>query len=143
MIIKQLSLFVENKSGSLNAVCQTLKQNNLSIRTLSLADTQQFGILRLLFQEHDRAKKILEEAGFLVKETDVLALPVDDRPGGLADILQVLDRNNLSVEYMYAFTFGVDGKAVIIFRFEKPEEALEVLKKEKVEVLSRIDLFDE
>lgn len=96
MPIQQLSLFVENRPGSLIAVCKVLKENNLSIRTLSLADTQQFGILRLLLKEHEQAKAALEKAGFIVKETEVLALEVPDCPGGLADILAILDRHELS-----------------------------------------------
>lgn len=141
MLIKQLSLFVENKPGSLNAVCQVLKQNELSIRTLSLADTQQFGILRLLVKEYEKARDVLEKAGFLVKVTDVLALPVSDRPGGLADILDILDRHQLSVEYMYAFTFGREGEAVIVFRFENPEVALKALAEAGVCAVCDFELF--
>ncbi len=141
MIIKQISLFVENKPGSLNAVCQVLRENNLNIRTLSLADTQQFGILRLLIKEYDKAAEVLEKAGFIVKLTDVLALPVSDCPGGLAAILNVLDKHNLSVEYMYAFTFGSNNRAVMVFRFEDTAEALRILQQEKIEVISEIELF--
>ena len=135
-LIKQLSLFVENKPGSLNAVCQVLKDHQINIRTLSLADTQQFGILRLLVKEHEKARAALEAAGFIVKSTDVLALPVSDRPGGLADILNVLDRNQMSVEYMYAFTFGRSESAVMVFRFEEPEKALQVLTEAGVPAVS-------
>ncbi len=138
---KQLSLFVENKPGSLNAVCQVLKDHQINIRTLSLADTQQFGILRLLVKEHEKARAALEAAGFIVKSTDVLALPVSDRPGGLADILNVLDRNQMSVEYMYAFTFGRSESAVMVFRFEEPEKALQVLTEAGVPAVSEIELF--
>ena len=141
MLIKQLSLFVENKPGSLNAVCQVLKDHNISIRTLSLADTQQFGILRLLVREWEAARDALEKAGFIVKVTDVLALPVADRPGGLADLLAVLDRHQLSVEYMYAFTFGHQDTAVMVFRFENPAQTLEILKTEKVDVIEAVELF--
>ena len=141
MPIKQLSLFVENRPGSLSAVCKVLKDNNLSIRTLSLADTQQFGILRLLLAEHEQAREALEKAGFIVKVTDVLALEVPDRPGGLADILAILDRHQLSVEYMYAFTFGMDDKAVIVFRFEDPLLAIELLKDEPIKLVKASELF--
>ena len=141
MPIKQLSLFVENRPGSLDAVCQVLKKHNLSIRTLSLADTQQFGILRLLVREHEEARRVLEEAGFVVKITDVLALTVPDCPGGLADILTILDRHGLSVEYMYAFTFGRGEKAVIVFRFENPEKAIEELRGEPIELVRAEELF--
>lgn len=141
MPIKQLSLFVENRPGSLSAVCKILKQENLSIRTLSLADTQQFGILRLLIKEYDQARAALEKAGFIVKVTDVLAIEVPDRPGGLSDILEILDRHKLSVEYMYAFTFGNDDRAVIVFRFEDPEGAIKLLKDEPITMVKAETLF--
>ncbi|QSH42307.1 ACT domain-containing protein [Lentisphaerota bacterium ZTH] len=141
MKIKQLSLFIENKSGSLNAVCQILKQHNINIRTLSLADTEQFGIMRLLIKEWQKAKNVLEESGVVVKVTEVLALPVADRPGGLAEILSVLDRNRVNVEYMYAFTYGQKDSAIMVFRFEDPDRALEILEKENIDVISGIDLL--
>jgi len=141
MPIQQLSLFVENRPGSLSAVCKVLKENNLSIRTLSLADTQQFGILRLLLKEYEQAKVALEKAGFVVKVTEVLALEVPDCPGGLADILEILDKHNLSVEYMYAFTFGVSDKAIIVFRFEDPARAIAELKNEPVKLIRAADLY--
>ncbi|MCP3966908.1 MAG: amino acid-binding protein [Lentisphaerae bacterium] len=142
MKIKQLSLFIENKSGSLNAVCQILKKHNINIRTLSLADTEQFGIMRLLLKEWEEAKTALEEAGVVVKITEVLALPVSDRPGGLAEILDVLDSNEINVEYMYAFTYGQRDSAIMVFRFEDPDRALEVLEKENIDVISGIDLLN-
>ena len=101
MKITQLSLFVENRPGALNDVCSTLKENNINISTLSLADTQAFGILRLLVKEHERAKTVLEQAGFVVKTTEVLAIPVKNAPGGLAQLLDTL--KDCQVEYMYAF----------------------------------------
>ena len=141
MPIKQLSLFVENRPGALSGVCRILKRENLSIRTLSLADTQQFGILRLLLKEHEQARAALEKAGFLVKVTDVLAIEVPDRPGGLSDILEILDRHKLSVEYMYAFTFGNNDRAVIVFRFEDPEGAVAALKDEPITLVKSETLF--
>ncbi len=141
MPIQQLSLFVENRPGSLSAVCKVLKENNLSIRTLSLADTQQFGILRLLLKEHEQAKAALEKAGFVVKATEVMALEVPDCPGGLATILEILDKHEVSVEYMYAFTFGVDDKAIIVFRFEDPERAAAELKDEPIKLVRAADLY--
>ena len=141
MMIKQLSLFVENRPGALSAVCQVLKNNRINIRTLSLADTQQFGILRLLVKEYEKAKEALEAAGLVVKVTDVLALTVPDHPGGLADILTIFDKHKLSVEYMYAFTFGRGEKAVIVFRFENPEKAIEGLRGEPIELVRAEELF--
>ena len=141
--VKQLSLFVENTPGSISKVCRVLKENNLSISTLSLADTSEFGILRLLIKESDAAAKVLTAAGFVVKCADVLALTVPNRAGGLSEIFDILDRHNLSVEYMYmyAFTAGNSEKAVIVFRFEDPALALEKISGEKVELIGPEELF--
>jgi hypothetical protein len=141
MKITQLSLFLENQAGALSSVCQVLKNANINIRTLALADTQQFGILRLLIKEWEQAKSLLEEAGFIVNVTEVLALRVDDRPGGLADILQALSVHHVNVEYMYAFAFGQQNSAVIVFRFEDNDKALAALEKEKIDIVKAIDLF--
>ena len=113
-LLKQLSIFIENKPGTIRAVCEVLRDNQINIRTLSLADTQQFGILRFLVNDPEKAR-------------EVLALPVADHPGGLAEILDVIDRNNLNVEYMYAFTFGREDNAVMVFRFADPSAALQAL----------------
>ena len=139
--VKQLSLFVENTPGSISKVCRVLKENDLSISTLSLADTSEFGILRLLIKESDAAAKVLTAAGFVVKCADVLALTVPNRAGGLSEIFDILDRHNLSVEYMYAFTAGNSEKAVIVFRFEDPALALEKISGEKVELIGPEELF--
>lgn len=141
MPIKQLSLFVENQPGSLSKVCQVLKENRINISTLSLADTREYGILRLLIQEHERARDVLEKTGYVVKVTDVLALTVPDHPGGLADTLAILDKHALSVEYMYAFTYGRSNKAIIVFRFENPEKAIAMLKDEPIELVRAEELF--
>lgn len=141
MLIKQLSLFVENKPGSLFPICKVLKDNDISIRTLSLADTEQFGILRLLVKEWEKARDVLTQAGFIVKVTDVIALPVVDRPGGLAELLEIVDRHNISVEYMYAFTFGHEQTAVMVFRFENPEATLKFFHEEKIDAIKAFDLF--
>ena len=141
MPIKQLSLFVENQPGSLSKVCQVLKEKRINISTLSLADTREYGILRLLIQEYERARDVLEKAGYVVKVTDVLALTVPDHPGGLADTLAILDKHALSVEYMYAFTYGRSNKAIIVFRFENPEKAIAMLKDEPIELVRAEELF--
>ena len=139
--IKQISLFVENTPGSISKVCRVLKDNNLSISTLSLADTSEFGILRLLIKESDAAAKALTDAGFVVKTADVMALTVPNRSGGLSEIFDILDRHDLSVEYMYAFTAGTVDKAIIVFRFEDPELALKEISGEPVELISAGELF--
>ncbi len=139
MKITQLSLFIENQPGALHKVCRTLQEHRISIRTLSLADTQQFGILRILVDEWEEAKRALEAAGFIVKTTEVLALPVDDRPGGLCKLLEALQ--GCQVEYMYAFTFGHDKQAIMVFRFEDPDKALEALRNAHVDVIEAVELF--
>ena len=139
--IKQLSLFVENTPGSISKVCRILKDNNLSISTLSLADTSEFGILRLLIQDSEKAAQVLTAAGFVVKTAEVLALTVPNRAGGLSEIFNILDKHNLSVEYMYAFTAGNADKAIIVFRFENPETALKEISGESVQLITSKELF--
>lgn len=141
MRIKQLSLFIENKPGTLNKVCRVLKENEINICTLSLADTEQFGIMRLLIHDWENAKQVLENAGFVANVTEVLALPVEDHPGGLADLLEILDKNNINIEYMYAFSYGKGDKAIMVFRFENPDKALEVLSSKDIDTIRSIDLF--
>ena len=141
MRIKQLSLFIENKPGTLNKVCRVLKENDINICTLSLADTEQFGIMRLLIHDWENAKQVLENAGFVANVTEVLALPVEDHPGGLAYLLEILAENNINIEYMYAFSYGKGDKAIMVFRFENPDKALEVLSNKDVDTIKSIDLF--
>ena len=127
-VTRQLSLVLQNEAGSLNKACQVLAKNNINIITLSLADTREYGILRLLVQEQEKAQNLLAQAGFVVKNTPVLVVPISDQPGGLAAILAALDNENINVLYMYAFPSGKDGKALMVFRFEDPEKALTVLE---------------
>ena len=139
MKITQLSLFVENRPGALKDICRTLKDNNININTLSLADTQAFGILRLLVKEHERAKTVLEQAGFVVKTTEVLAIPVANCPGGLAELLETLQ--DCQVEYMYAFATEFNKQAVMVFRFADPDKALEVSKNAHGDIIREAELF--
>ena len=141
MEIKQLSLFIENSPGALAKVARLLRDNNITIRSLSLADTHEFGILRLLIEEYEVAKKVLENAGYAVKLTDVVALVVPNKAGGLAEVTECIDKHNLSVEYMYAFTYGHDNKAVLVFRFEDTNLAIEKLANEPIKVVTKAELF--
>lgn len=141
MRIQQLSLFIENRSGSLSEVCRSLTENNINLRALSLADTKQFGILRLIVKDWERARDLLEAAGFVVKVTEVFALKVDDRPGGLGEVLSILDEAGLNIEYMYAFTYGSQDKAIMVFRFEDPEAAVDSLRKHDIDIARGIDFF--
>ena len=141
MPITQLSLFVENTPGSLSKVCQVLKQHQISIRTLSLADTQNYGILRLLVKEHESAAAALKAAGFTVKATEVLALSVPDQPGGLADVLAVFDEYALSVEYLYAFTGGSAGRAIIVLRVEDHPELEKLCRDRRLQLVTPAELY--
>jgi hypothetical protein len=141
MKIHQLSVFLENKPGQLRAACAKAAQAGINIVTLSLADTEQFGILRLIIQDWQTAKKAFEKAGFVVKDTEVLAIEVADEPGGLLRILEIVDRAKLNIEYMYAFTERRGGKAALVFRFEDPDKAQLVLKADGVNVLRDLELF--
>ncbi len=141
MKLHQLSVFMENKPGQLVAPCKALADAGISIITLSLADTEQFGILRLVVKDATEAQKVLEIAGFVVKVTEVIALQVPDCAGGLSELLARIENAEVNIEYMYAFTDKLDDKGVLVFRFSDPDRALEVLG-EDVEVVSRVDLYE-
>jgi hypothetical protein len=142
MKIHQLSVFLENRPGRLAAPCEALAEAGINLVTLSLADTQQFGILRLVVRQWQQAKKVLEAAGFVVRVTEVLAIEVHDRPGGLAEVLRAVEHAEQNVEYMYAFTEKLNDKAVLVFRFEDPDAAAGALAEAGVSLLSDVDLYE-
>lgn len=142
MKIQQISMFLENKPGRISEPCKVLARNNINILTLSLADTQQFGILRLIIQDWKRAKEVLEKEGFIVNITEVVATEVEDKPGGLAKILEVIENEGLNIEYMYAFTFRSGDKAVIVFRFDQPDLAIKALQEKGINVLDSVQLYE-
>ena len=141
MKLKQISLFLENKPGALDAPCKCLADAGISISTLTLADTKFFGVLRLLIRDWEKAKNVLEQKGFAVKLVDVVAVEIDDSPGSLAAVLAKFAEHELNVEYLYAFPFGVHGKAVIIFCFENPDDAVEKLRAAGVTTVDQKTLF--
>ena len=116
MAIKQLSIFVENKQGALVSITETLAQNNVNIRALSIADTEEFGILRLIVNEEDVALKTLTDAGFLIRTTDVVGVKIGDAPGKLSKALDVLDKAGINVEYLYAFMTRTEKHAYVVLR---------------------------
>lgn len=130
--MKQLSVFVENKVGRLSAVLNTLKENNIDISALSLADTSDYGILRLVVDKPDEAMDALKDSGVMVKCTQVIAAAMDDAPGGLAYLLSLLTNANVGIEYMYAFIGKAEGKAWTVLRVDDIEMATEVFKKNGV-----------
>jgi hypothetical protein len=141
MKVEQISIFLENKSGRLAEVAGILAAAGVNIRALSLADTAEFGILRLIVDQNDRAKRALTDGGFTVGKTEVVALEVADRPGGLAHILGALDRAGINVEYMYAFVHRSGDNAILIVRFEEPDSAIQALTQAGVRVLKGHELY--
>jgi len=140
MKLTQISIFLENKKGRLYEVCALLGKNKINIRALTIAESEEFGILRIVVDKPEQAAKALKIAGFVANMTDIVAVEVDDRPGGLAAILQLLSKNDLNVEYMYGFVEKKTDKAMLVFRFEKPDEAIRVLKKNKISVVGKKDI---
>ena len=140
MKITQLSIFAENKPGHLIAPCRALADAGVNVRALSLADTQRYGILRMIVSDPLMAQKVLEQAGFIVKATEVVAVEVPDRPGGLAQILAALEGTSINIEYMYAFPFGRGENAVLIFRFDNPDVAIKQLQAAGVSLMMRKEL---
>ena len=139
--VEQISVFLENKAGRLAEVTRILGEFNINIRALSLADTSDFGILRLIVSNNAKAKEELRQAGFTVAKTDVVAVEVSDQPGGLYHILRILQKANVNVEYMYAFVQQSGANAVLIFRFDNLGEALRILKENKVQVIEGERLY--
>lgn len=128
MKLNQISVFLENKPGTLSKVCRLLSDHRIDISTMSMAETEKFGILRMIIRDWEKARDLLKENGFGVTVTDVVALEVEDRPGGMCQVLDTLDRYSINVEYLYAFVSPLHGKAVVILRFDAPDAALDRLK---------------
>ncbi|MHB8881207.1 MAG: ACT domain-containing protein [Thermodesulfovibrionales bacterium] len=141
MKVEQISIFLENKSGRLADVTNILASAGINIRALALADTTDFGILRLIVNDNEKAKSVLKENGFTVGKTEVIAVEVSDRPGGLAAILNVMRDTAINVEYMYAFIQKSGENAIIIFRFDELEKAIEVLRAAGIRILSGEEIY--
>ena len=141
MRVEQISIFLENKSGRLAEVTSVLAAAGVNIRALSLAETADFGILRLIVDQIDRAKQALKDSGFTIGKTEVVALEVPDRPGGLAEIVRILGAAEINVEYMYAFVQRSKDNAIVIFRFDELDKAIEVLTGAGVRVLRGEELY--
>ena len=139
MKVEQISVFMENKAGRLAQITRVLGDAGVNILALSLADTSDFGILRLIVSDNEKAQAALKEAGFTVGRNEVLAVNVPDRPGGLADFLEILKVNEINIEYMYAYRKS--GNAVLVFRFDDLEKAMSVLPAANFKVLTRDELY--
>jgi hypothetical protein len=134
--VEQISIFIENKSGRLAEVTDLLARGGINIRALSLADTADFGIFRLIVNDPSTAETLLKDNGFTVARNEVVAVQVPDRPGGLAGILSTLQGKGINVEYMYAFVQRSEGNAVLIFRFDEADKAVEALRASGVRMLT-------
>ena len=141
MTLKQLSVFLENKPGRLSQPCKALAAAGINILTLSLADTEQFGILRVIVREWEKAKAVLEKTGCVVNVSDVLAVEIPDRPGGMESVLAILEPGAGNIEYMYAFTLKRGSNAVMIIRVDNPEQAAQALRQHGVSLLDAATFF--
>ncbi len=142
MKVDQLSIFLENRSGRLAEVTRILQDNKVNIRALSLADTSDFGILRLIVSDFDKAKAALKDQGFTVGKTNVVAVEVKDDPGGLHAILEMLGERSINVEYMYAFVQQSGANAIIIFRFDRTDQAIELLQEKGIKTIPGSTLYN-
>ena len=136
MYIKQLSIFIENKVGRLQAIMDTLSENDINIRALSIAETTEFGILRIITPDVDKAKKVLREVDVISKITDVIAVYIDDKAGGLAKMLKCITEAEVNVEYMYAFLGRTEGKALMVLKADDEAKAEKALLESGMELAS-------
>ncbi len=141
MKVKQVSVFLENRAGRMAEVARLLGNRNINIRALSIADTAGYGILRLIVNDVKKAECVLREAGFTVDLTDVIALEIPDRPGGLADVLDTLNQAGISIEYLYAFVEKSADKAVVVFRFEDTDAMLKIIHTLGITALTAEQVF--
>ncbi|MEA5000500.1 MAG: ACT domain-containing protein [Endomicrobiaceae bacterium] len=137
MKINQISIFIENTKGRLAEVCNLLGDKGINIRALTIAESPEFGILRVVLDKPQEAKEILKEHGFIAISTEIVAVEVSDTPGGLAKALQILAQNNIDVEYMYGFVEKATDKALMVFKFVNTDKAIEVLQKNNISVVDK------
>lgn len=141
MQAEQISIFLENRAGRISDVTGILSDADVNIRALALADTSDFGVLRLIVDNNEKAEQALKNGGFTVRKTTVVAVGVDDQPGGLHNILEILKKNKINVEYMYAFVQQSGNKAIMIFKFDQPEQAISALEKNQATVINGAELY--
>jgi hypothetical protein len=136
MKLKQLSVFVENQPGRLAAVAKAMGQAEINILAMTIAETREFGVIRMIVPDWQQGMKVMHQAGFTVTTTEVLAIEVPDQPGALAQVMEAFAEHKLNIEYMYAFASRRGDKALIVFRFDNPDQAVASLKKTHVKVLT-------
>ena len=140
MVIKQISVFLENKAGRLAKVAEELKNNGINIRALTIADTSDFGILRMILNKPDEAYRVLKAAGFTVKESEILAIELDDKEGIFYNLMNLCDKNGLNVEYTYSFVEQYSDKAILFLRFEDTDKAIEVFRDNGYKLLTNDEI---
>lgn len=140
MKIKQISVFLENRKGRLYDICSMLGQAGINIRALTIAETETFGVLRMVVDKTDAAMELFRRHSITANQTDVVAVEVPDTPGGLARVLKVLTDNNLNVEYMYGFVEKFSEKALLVFRIDDAEKAQDILKTNGINVIGKHDI---
>lgn len=136
MQVRQISVFLENKIGRLAEITQVLGNKEINIRALAIADTTEFGILRMIVDRPQEAYEALEERGFTVSQTEVLVVEAEDRPGGLAQVVAILSKAGINVEYLYAFVAPKARNALVVLKIEKIKETIDLLQTQKVKILS-------
>jgi len=142
MKVKQLSIFIQNEIGSLSKPLEVLSKNNINIRAMSMADTSEFCILRLVVDNPVKGKEILEKNNFLVKTIETIAIEMNDTPGGLTEILKILKENNINLEYLYAFTHEKQGKAILLLHSDNINDLIDALNKNNVVIVNSQEIYD-
>ena len=140
MAIKQLTVFIQNKKGTVASVTEILSKNNVNLRALSIAETQDFGILRLVVNDNETAERVLTENGYLIKNIDVVGVKIGDEPGQLTSALNVLDYTGINVEYLYAFMARTEKHAYVVLRVEENDEAEGVLVNAGFKLITQADI---
>ena len=140
MKITQISVFLENKEGRLFGAIQILGEKGINIRTLTIAESRDFGVLRIIVDRPEEAREALKAHGFVASITDIVAVEVDDHPGGLAKVLKILEEHRINIEYMYAFTEKRADKGIMVFRFDDPDAAIAALKSHAIGVVGQKDV---
>ncbi len=138
MFIKQLTIFVENKFGRISDILEILGNNHVDIKALSIADTEDYGLMRMIVCDPAKAKELLVEAGVTVKITNAIAVPLDHTPGGLSKIIALLKTEGISVRYLYAFVGGKESEACVVLKTDKPEETVNVLAQNGIQPLVNV-----
>ena len=140
MVVKQISIFVENREGRIKKALDSLAKSDINIRALSIAETSKYGLLRLIVDNNEKAIEKLEKDGILAQENDVIILAVPDEPNGLNSALALFDNNNINLEYLYAFVSNKTDEAIVVMRLENMEKAMDILSKSNLHVLDENDI---